>query len=54
MERKPRPARRRDAFQAYYTSDERLVDYMIRLLDVRTGSRCLEPWRSGIALPSTS
>lgn len=36
-------ARRRDPFQAYYTSDDRLVDYMVRLLDVRDGNRCLEP-----------
>lgn len=35
--------RNRDIYRSFYTKDERLVDYMVRLLDVKDGDECLEP-----------
>jgi hypothetical protein len=40
---RPSGSRHRDPLRAFYTSDERLVDFMVRLLDPRDGDDCLEP-----------
>jgi adenine-specific DNA-methyltransferase len=35
--------RHRDVYRSFYTSDNQLVSYMVRLLDLRDGNSCLEP-----------
>jgi adenine-specific DNA-methyltransferase len=38
-----RVSRPRDVYRSYYTSDQRLVSYMVTLLSPETGQACLEP-----------
>lgn len=36
-------ARHRDVYRSFYTSDNQLVSYMVRLLEPKSGDLCLEP-----------
>lgn len=36
-------SRHRDVYRSFYTSDNELVSYMVRLLDPQNGDSCLEP-----------
>lgn len=39
----PSSRRHKDVYRAFYTTDDRLVEYMVELLDPRDGDSCLEP-----------
>ncbi len=43
IELKTKSARHRDVYRSFYTSDNGLVSYMVRLLDPENGDLCLEP-----------